>query len=390
LEAAVHNREVGLGDFSHLKVAFIHYWLVTWRGGEKVIHSMMKLFPKSDVYTLFYDPSACQPFLEGKTVYSSRLDTPFLRKHYQKIFPLYPLGIKSLQLNGQYDLIISSESGPAKGIGNPDRIPHLCYVHTPMRYCWGFSRTYIDSMPKFARGIARWRFRKLREWDATTVNNVDFYVANSKNVVNRINKYYNKEAKVCYPPISLDLFENELVESKREHYLSLGALTPYKNIGLLIETFNKNGKKLIVVGTGSEKAKLERLAKHNIKFMGSLPLKKVIKHIRHSKALVFPGEEDFGMVPLEVMSQGTPVIAYKKGGALETVVEDRSRPEISTGVFFEQSTSESLTEALDYFEANAHQFDRERIREHARKFGEDRFHRTISGYILELLNRNKK
>lgn len=372
-------------DFKGLKVAIVHYWLVTWRGGEKVLESLLKLFPDADIYTLFYDESVCRPHLGNNQVYSSSLDRGILRKHYQKLFPLYPAGIRSLKLQGKYDLILSSESGPAKGIARPDGTPHLCYIHTPMRYCWGFSQSYLDALPFWLRGVARWRFDRLKEWDRTTINNVDRYVANSRNVADRVSRYYGRSAEVCYPPIALELFENQPVSSSGSYYLSFGAITPYKNVDLLVETFNRTDRKLVIVGDGSERSRLEQLANNNITFTGLLPLSEVIDTIRGAKALLFPGEEDFGMVPLEVMSQGVPVIAYRKGGALETVVENLQQPSQSSGLFFDEPAISSVLGALEAFESLEKQFDPHWIQTHARKFGEDRFLKEMSGHIADLL-----
>lgn len=375
--------------FSDLKVAIVHYWLVTWRGGEKVLESLLKLFPNADIYTLFYDEKVCGSRLAGNRVISSSLDSGPARKHYQKLFPLYPAGIRSLKLRQRYDLILSSESGPAKGIHNPEGIPHLCYIHTPMRYCWGFTDAYLEALPTGVRGIARRQFKRLKEWDRTTIDNVDRYVANSQNVADRVRRFYDREAGVCYPPIALDLFEGDLkcagIED-RDYYLSFGAITPYKNVDLLVETFNRLEKRLVVVGDGSEKDRLEKKAASNIEFLGSLPQAEVVDIIRNAKALLFPGEEDFGMVPLEVMSQGIPVIALGKGGALETVVENVQHPEQSSGIFFERSEPASLLEALNRFETIEGVFDPVWIRNHARRFGEDRFLEEMSGQIRALFD----
>ncbi len=384
-------RKKGRYDFEDLKdlrVALIHYWLVTWRGGEKVLGVLLKMFPKADIYTLFYDKKACGKHLGNQRVVSSCLDLTILRKHYQKLFPFYPRGIKSLKFDRSYDLIISSESGPAKGIANPAGTPHLCYIHTPMRYCWGFTDMYLDPMPGWVRKPSARQFRKLREWDRSTIENVDLYIANSNNVADRVREYYNREARTCYPPIALDLFAESLVNREKRDYLSFGALTPYKNIHVLVEAFNRTGKRLIVVGDGSERDKLEKIAGENIEFRGIQPIEEILTCIRQSKALLFPGEEDFGMVPLEVMSQGIPVIAYKKGGALETVVENRNNRSLSTGLFFEEPTVESLIAAIKEFEECEEEFDPAWIRDHARKFGEDHFEKNMATHILDLLNHN--
>jgi glycosyltransferase involved in cell wall biosynthesis len=382
----LENLETG-DDFTGLRVAIVHYWLVTWRGGEKVLESLLKLFPDADIYTLFYEKSVCHPYLKNNQVYTSCLDLGPLKKHYQKMFPFYPVGIKSLKLQKKYDLIISSESGPAKGIDNPDHTPHLCYIHTPMRYCLGFTQTYLDSMPGWMRGVARWRFNKLQQWDKTTIENVDRYVANSQNVAERVQRYYGKAAEVCYPPIALDLFDQDLVSNNKEYYLSFGAITPYKKIDLLVDAFNQLGRKLVVIGDGSEFSQLERLAKGNIEFTGALPLPEVIRYMRNARALLFPGEEDFGMVPLEVMSQGVPVIAFRKGGALETVVENLDQPEKSTGLFFDEQSVPSLLKAIERFESLEQHFNPGFIKDYARQFGEDHFLRLMSGHIRGLLNK---
>ncbi len=375
-------------DFTGLKVAIVHYWLVTWRGGEKVVESLLKLFPDADIYTLFYDRIACGPHLKNNRVYSSCLDHGLLRKHYQKLFPFYPAGIRSLKLQQKYDLIISSESGPAKGITNPDGTPHLCYIHTPMRYCWGFTQTYLDALPVWMRGVARRQFELLKEWDRTTIGNVDRYIANSRNVADRVKRFYGQPADVCYPPIALDLFKGDPDKhgkNCREYYLSFGAITPYKNVDLLVDTFNRTDHKLVVIGDGSEKSRLEKKANNNIEFKGTLPWPDVIRYIRDAKALLFPGEEDFGMVPLEVMSQGVPVIALRKGGALETVIENRQHPEQSSGIFFDDPDSRSLLAALVTFETLEDRFDPGWIKNHALSFSEDRFLREMSGHVSDLL-----
>lgn len=356
-----------------MKVAIVHYWLVTRRGGEKVLETILKIFPDADIYTLFLDREVYGANLPKNKIYTSILNVPILRKHYQKIFPIYPLGIKSLRLKDEYDLVISSESGPAKGIKIPDNIPHICYIHSPMRYCWGFTDDYLRSIPSLMRPIANYFFMKLRNWDKTTIDNVTHYIANSNNVANRVRMFYNREASVIYPPIDLSLFDRPLKKDcTRDSYLSFGAITPYKRIDLLVDTFNRNGKKLIIIGDGSEKEKLEKKANDNISFLGALNWEQIEKNLDRTKALLFPGEEDFGMIPLEVMAYGIPVIAFKKGGALETVVENKETSK-SSGLFFEEQTVQSIQASLIKFEAIEKDFDPSWIRNYARTFGEDQF-----------------
>ncbi|MEL7245067.1 MAG: glycosyltransferase, partial [Cyanobacteria bacterium J06573_2] len=304
-----------------MKVAIVHYWLTTRRGGEKVVENILKLYPQADIYTLFSDKSVYGRNFPKNKLYTSILNFWPLRKYYQKIFPLYPVGIRSLKLKKDYDLIISSESGPAKGIKMKNAVPHVCYVHSPMRYCWGFTEEYLKAIKEPLRPVAKFFFERLRKWDITTVDNVTAYVVNSKNVANRVSQFYQKESTVIYPPIELSFFERPLkINNKRDIYLSFGAITPYKRIDLLVKTFNKNGKHLVVIGNGSEKQKLESIANSNITFLGSLEWEQIEAYLDRTRALLFPGEEDFGMIPLEVMAYGIPVLAFKSGGALETVV----------------------------------------------------------------------
>lgn len=357
-----------------MKVAIIHYWFLTRRGGEKVVESILKIYPQADIYTLFYDPEIYGDYLKEHKIYTSNLNTPFLRKRYQKIFPLYPIGIRSLKLREKYDLIISSESGPAKGIKNEYKVPHICYIHSPMRYCWSHKQMYLDVVNPVLRPFMSFFLERLKRYDTTTIDNVDLYISNSKNVADRVAKYYKRTAEIVYPPIAEELFEgHKPLPINRSSYLSFGAITPYKKIDLLVDTFNQNGKELIIVGEGSEKEKLQKRAKENITFLGEVSWKDLKDIIRHSRALLFPGEEDFGMIPLEVMAHGIPVIAYKKGGALETVAENKDSISESTGIFFEEQSKKSLEAAISFFEGIEGQFDSSWIRNHAKKFAEDQF-----------------
>lgn len=373
-----------------MKVAIIHYWFTTRRGGEKVVESILKLYPNADIYTLFYDEKQYGNHLKNHNVYTSILNKPFLKKHYQKIFPLYPIGIKSLKLKKEYDLIISSESGPAKGIKINNNAPHLCYIHSPMRYCWGFMDDYLNSVSSITKPVLKYFFKKLKKWDTTTINNVDLYIANSNNVANRVKTFYNRDAKVVYPPISNSLFKKPLHKNnERDIYLSFGAITPYKRIDLLVDTFNKNGKKLIIIGDGSEKQKLEKIANNNITFTGSIKWDEIETILQKTKVLLFPGEEDFGMIPLEVMAYGIPVIAYGKGGALETIVENKSNIAESNGIFFHNQKVNDIQNALNYFDENQNNFNSGWIRNHAIKFNESNFLKRFSEEVNSFLNSKK-
>ncbi|MCF7934120.1 MAG: glycosyltransferase [Spirochaetia bacterium] len=375
-------------DYRELDVTFAHYWLVTWRGGEKVLKALLDLFPRAAVYTMFYDQEVCGPHLEGHPVFSSRYDHRILRRHYQKLFPLYPRAVGSLGPVPSGDLLISSESGPIKGIARADiNMPHLCYIHTPMRYCWGGTDDYLNTLPAVARPLARTMFERLRVYDTTTIDNVSEYAANSEHVRSRVQQYYHRDAKVIYPPIADELFNEPRYEQKRpgKHYLSFGALTPYKRIDLLVDAFNQSGEPLVVIGSGSELKKLRSRAHENITFLGSAPWSVVQEAIMDAKALLFPGVEDFGMIPLEVMSYGLPVLAYAKGGALETVIDHPEDTGTSTGCLFYEQTVPAVLEVIERFEAIERSFDRAFIFTHASGFREHEFKKQMLLMIRAML-----
>jgi len=369
-----------------MKVAIIHYWLISMRGGEKVIQSLLKLFPDADIYTLFANPELVRKQFPNNHVYSCAFDTPFIRKHYQKPFPLFPLFLATLRLRKKYDLIISSESGPVKGIRKPKETRHICYVHTPMRYAWGFTHEYLRVLPLPFRPIAWFFFKMLQIWDRTTVKNVDQFLCNSDNVRQRVLKYYGKNATVVYPPIAdsvFDGFETATqirAQKSPDYFLCFGALVPYKRIDLAISTFNANGLPLEVYGLGSEFNTLKAMAGPNVHVHGPLEEENLISVISQARALIFPGEEDFGMIPLEVMALGVPVIALKRGGALETVVES-SEINQSSGIFFDEQTTDSLAQAIQKFLACEGQFDPRWIHEYAKKFSEAVFLSRMKAFL---------
>ena len=224
---------------TNMKVAIAHYWFVSWRGGEKVVESMLKLNPDADIYTLFCDPKIKEKYFPNNKVFSSWFDCQFFRKFYQLLFPLYPLFIWTVRLRQQYDLLITSESGPIKGMNASRAKKHLCYIHTPMRYAWGYTQEYLRVLPKLLRPIANLGFYWLRFWDARHINSVGLYVANSKNVQDRVLRYYGKKSEIVYPPIAESFFTDKkiAVASNKSHFLCFGALVPYKRIDLAVECF---------------------------------------------------------------------------------------------------------------------------------------------------------
>ncbi len=349
-----------------MKVAIIHYWLINCRGGEKVLEALCELYPQADIYTHVYDESAFKNSIISKhkvtTTFISKL--PMAIKAYQSYLPLMPLALEELDLNG-YGLVISSESGPAKGVIPPPGIPHICYCHSPMRYAWDMYNEYKNRAGWLKRKIMPPLMHYLRRWDQQNSTQVTHFVANSSFVAKRINSYYRREASVIHPPVSFDEFN--ISETQGDYYLLLGQLVSYKRADIAVKAFNKSGKKLIVVGEGEQFNELKEIAKPNVQLLGRQPFNEIKRLLSECQALVFPGVEDFGIVPLEVMASGRPVIAYKKGGALETVAEGIS------GMFFNEQSEQSLQVAINEFENNKHNFKPEVIRAYVKKFDQIRF-----------------
>jgi glycosyltransferase involved in cell wall biosynthesis len=359
-----------------MKVALVHYWLVSPRGGEKVLEALCELFPEADVFTHVYDEAAFVDSAISKhkivTSFISRL--PFAKRFYQSYLPLMPLALESLDLSG-YDLIISSESGPAKGIIPPPGGLHVCYCHSPMRYAWDMYHAYKDGAGFFKRLFMVPIMHYIRRWDQLAAAQADYFVANSGFVAGRINRYYRRSADVIYPPVSVENFA--ISDDVGDYYLLLGQLVRYKRADLAVRAFTESGKKLLVVGEGELDKKLRNIAGPNIIFKGRASLEKLKVLMSSCRALIFPGVEDFGIVPLEAMASGRPVIAYSEGGALETVVPGK------TGIFFNEQTVESLNSALVEFEQKIEQFDPLTIRLHAEKFSRERFLNEFGKYIDE-------
>ncbi len=353
-------------DFSSLKVAIVHYWLVGMRGGEKVVESLLELFPQAVIITHVYDPDSVSPAIrkqEVRETFIARL--PGARKYYQKYLPLMPLALELVDMQ-EFDLVISSESGPAKGIiPRPDAV-HLCYCHSPMRYIWDQYHVYWETASWASRTAMPLLAHRLRIWDVTSAARVDRFIANSRYVGQRIESFYRRDAHVIAPPVDTDAFQPEV--SVGDHYLMAGEMVSYKRPDLVIEAFNASGRKLIVSGDGEMRKMLEAKAGPNISFIGRIPFEQLKKQFATCRALIFPGTEDFGIVPVEVMATGRPVIAYGRGGVLDTVLDE------ITGLFFGEQTVESLNSAIDRLETMPHLLDDPmRIRTHAEKFHESAF-----------------
>lgn len=357
-----------------MKVAIVHDWCVIYGGAERVLEHIIDCYPEADIFTLIdFVPEQQRGFLRGKVPKTSFLQKiPFVKHLYRKLLLLMPLAIEQFDLS-DYDLVISSSYCVAKGVLTGPNQVHVCYCHSPMRYAWDHYHEYLRE-GNLERGLLSWLARqqlhKIRTWDVRSSNTVDHFVANSQFVQARIRKYYRRESTVVFPPVDTNLFQ--LREEKDDFYVAAGRFVPFKRLDLAIEAFSQMPeKRLIMIGDGPDMAKLRSKAGPNIEFIGFQPPQVVNDYLSRAKAFIFPSEEDFGIVPIEAQSSGTPVIAYASGGALETVIgldtpRDRLAP--ATGVFFEKQTVECLKAAVERFEAEQHNFDPRAISQHAAAF----------------------
>ena len=370
-----------------MRVALIHDWLVTTRGGEKCLEAFCELYPRADVYTLVYVPDRVSSLIKSMNIRASRLNNvPRIERVYRYCLPLFPRVIESFDLRN-YDLIVSSSHCVAKGIF-PHRALHISYVHAPMRYVWDMHDAYFGHAASLlARaGMSVWR-RYLQKWDVAASERVDYFLANSRNVAAKIQKLYRRHATVIHPPVDLDKFR---ISSRQEpYYLIVSALVPYKRLDVAIHAFNELGLPLKIVGEGPLRRRLEQSAGSNIEFLGWVDDSVLVELYGSCQALIFPGEEDFGIVPLEAQACGRPVIAYAKGGVLETVIpmkEDSPSGTSATGIFFSQQSAAELINAVELYRKMSGRFDPEKIRQHASQFSRERFIDQIHGYIQAQLS----
>ena len=362
-----------------MKVAIVHYWFINWRGGEKVVEALLDLYPQADLFTHVYDESLTEGKLKGRnitTTFISKL--PGAKKHYQKYLPLMPIALEQLDLR-EYDLVISSESGPAKGIIISPDATHICYCHSPMRYVWDMYPDYVKTAGLLSRWLMRPLIHYLKIWDRLSADRVDYFIANSSFVAKRINKFYRRSAEVIHPPVDIDEFE--LNSEKSDFYLLLGQLTHYKRADLAVDAFLANGKKLLVIGDGEQYQSLKALENDRVKVLGRASWDECKNYLSKAKALIFPGVEDFGMVPVEAMACGTPVLAFAKGGALETVNDGHS------GYLFYEQTVESLNACINKFEEQSELIDSE-IRNQAELFSMDIFKKKMTSFIQMKVEQN--
>jgi len=357
-----------------MKVALVHDYLNQMGGAERVVLAFHELFPDAPLYTSIYDPrrvDAAFQQIDIRTSFMQRL--PFVKKHHQPFLPLYPFAMERLDLRG-YDLILSSSSAFGKGVITKPGTMHICYCHTPMRWCWNYDE-YVEreQLGKLARGVLPFLITWLRVWDQTTAMRVDHFIANSPAVADRIQKYYRREAVVIPPPVDASRFLFDPTTQPEDYFLVVSRFMPYKRIDLAIQACNRLQLPLVIIGSGRDQQRLQQMAGPTIRFLGRLSDAEVLHYYAHCRALILPGEEDFGITPLEAQASGRPVIAYSAGGALASVIDG------VTGTFFQEQTVESLAATLAAFDET--RYDPQINRDHALEFDKPRFHRRILQFI---------
>ncbi|MCA1539928.1 glycosyltransferase [Bradyrhizobium sp. NBAIM32] len=359
-----------------MKVAIIHYWLVGMRGGEKVLEALCEMYPEADIYTHVYVPEVVSETIRKHRVVSTFINRlPRAPRMYKTYLPLMPLALEQLDLR-DYDLILSSESGPAKGVIAPPHALHVCYCHTPMRYIWNMFHDYRASAGSLARLAMPSLAHYLRLWDVASAARVDSFVANSATVAGRIRRYYGLDANVIHPPVDTAAFSPCPSSELGDYYLMAGELVSYKRPDLAVRAFNELKQKLVVIGGGEMLSEIRRLAGPTVSVLGPQPFEALKHHYARCRALIFPGEEDFGMVPVEAMASGRPVIAFGRGGATETVANDL------TGLFFDEQTIDAISNSIARFERMT--FEPEAIVAHAQQFGREPFIRKMRSHIDSL------
>jgi len=363
-----------------MRVALIHDWLTGMRGGEKVLAVLCELFPDADLFTLFHIPGAVSPAIEHRRIITSFVQhLPLADRHYRRYLPLFPLAIERFDLRG-YDLIVSSSHCVAKSVITPPEARHICYCHSPMRYAWDQFDAYFG--PERVGPVAsRWLYRallsRLARWDAATATRPSRFVANSQYVAGRIARYYSRQASIVYPPVDT-VFYHPASVPRGSHFLVVSALVPYKRIELAIDACRRVGAGLRIVGDGPDRERLEAMADDSVTFVGRITDVEIRAEYQDALAVLLPGEEDFGIVPVEAQACGTPVVALGRGGALETVIEGE------TGTFFPEPTAAALAAALARVATMP--VDRNRIREHAERFSRDHHIAGLRAVIDDVVN----
>ncbi|CAG7613122.1 hypothetical protein PAESOLCIP111_01563 [Paenibacillus solanacearum] len=363
-----------------MRVAIVHDYLNQMGGAERVVAVLHRLFPDAPIYTTIADRNRLAPELRGADIRTTWMQNiPGILRRFKHFFWLYPLAVRSIDLRG-YDLIISSSSAYAKGVMSDKDAVHVCYCHTPMRFAWDFG-TYVEGLqiPKSIKKMVEAMVIPLRHWDVVTSSRVDHFVANSSVVQQRIRTYYDRSSSVIFPPVNVSRFSVSATSAEQDYYLIVSRLVSYKRLDLAVEACTRLGKRLVVIGDGPDGGRLQSLAGPTVEFKGRLADAEVVRYMKDCHAFLFPGLEDFGITPLEVNACGRPVVAYRGGGALDTIIPGLN------GCYFEQPTVESLIDALNRFDKL--NWDSVEIRRHAERFGEARFCRELLAFIESKMNR---
>jgi glycosyltransferase involved in cell wall biosynthesis len=360
-----------------MRVAIVHYWLVNMRGGERVIEALLELYPDADLFTNIYAPAELSPRITARRVVTTFVDRlPGARRAMAWFLPLMPLALEQLDLS-EYDLVISSESGPAKGIvTRPDAL-HVCYCHSPMRYVWDLFPLYRARAGFLARRLMPLAVHYLRLWDQASARRPNIVIANSSHTKRRVAAFWHRDAEIIHPPVETGRFRR--ASARGDYFLCLGQLEPYKRVDIAIDACESLGVPLVVIGEGTEMRALKRRARSFTRFLGRQPDDVVDRHLAECRALLFPGEEDFGIVPVEAMSAGRPVIAYGHGGALDSVRDGE------TGILFTEQSPKGMADAIQRFVATEASFDPARIVAHASRFDRRVFQEKFDAMVRRTL-----
>lgn len=362
-----------------MRVAFIHDWLNGMRGGERCLDALCEIYPDAHLYSLFHEPGKLSPTIEEMFIHTSFIQKlPFVFKKYRHYLPLFPVAIEQFDLRG-YDLVVSLSHCVANGVITSPHTCHIGYTFTPMRYAWDLYHDYFggDRSRGLARILIPFFMNYLRMWDISASKRVDDFIAISHHVRKRIEKHYRRQADVIYPPVNTDFYTPDPQILREEFFLIAGAFGPYKRIDLAVEAFNRLKRPLKIIGNGQDAKRLQAMAGPTIEFLFDPSNEEIRDHYRRCQALIFPGEEDFGIMPVEAQACGTPVIAFAKGGALETTLDRK------TGFWFSEQTPEAIMAAVQQFESFS--FDPTTIRTHACRFAKQRFQQEMQTYIEEKL-----
>ncbi len=370
------------------KIAIVHDFLTYFGGAEQVLKSLHHLYPKAPIYTLLYDEKKMKKYFPDAKIVPSFLNKfpGFMRKRKKYLLPFLSTAAETIDLR-YYDVVISSSSSFVKGIITKPKTIHICYCHAPTRFLWDWYYNYLEE-----NNISGWRkffivpiLHYLRLWDKSAADRVDYFIANSTNTADKIRKFYNKESKLIYPPVDVLKFQGSgPAEGEKDYFLIVSRLSAYKKVHVAVEAFNKLELPLVIIGDGEERKRLEKIAEKNIKFLGFQPEDKIIEYYQNCQAFIFSGEDDFGIAPVEAMSFGKPVLAYRRGGAIETVI-----PGV-TGEFFSDLIPEILADGVRRMKNNYANYDANIIKEHARKFGREKFEANMKEFVESLIEKRSQ